>query len=114
VVAEVYRGGLDTDHARLAEWTAGAAALAPVSDRLVCFVHPADRAMLAEAGPPVVPDRLETTLTRLGADLGIEVLRWQDFDLAPVDFLDINHVNAATGRQRITSQIAQRVWQARI
>lgn len=110
VIAAVFQGGLDLDEARFAEWLAGAAALSTVTDRLVIFIHPADAAMLAEADAPVQPNRLEAAIRRIKEDLGVEVLRWQDFDLTPEDFLDINHVNATPGRGRLTRQLGHMLW----
>ena len=49
LIASAYLGRLAFSDAALSQWRAGAAALAAVSDRVLGFVHPADRAMLAEA-----------------------------------------------------------------
>lgn len=110
LIARAYQGALEIDEARLSEWFAGAEALLSVSDRLVCFVHPADIAMLTEVEVRQLPDRLADTLEHIADRLQIEVLRWWDFDLGSADFLDINHVNAVTGRDKVTRQLAERVW----
>ena len=41
--------------------------------------------------------------------LGIEVIPWESFDLEPADFLDINHMNARGGREKLSRQLAERV-----
>jgi hypothetical protein len=109
LIARAYLGEVAFDDRRLAAWGEGAAALGAVTDRLAVFVPPADAALLAEAGPPPAEDRLAALLTELGRERGLEVIDWRGFDLAPGDFLDINHMNAAPGRARLSRQLAARV-----
>ncbi len=109
VIASAYMGRLEMASERLSHWHAGARALAQVSDRVVCFVHPADRAMLAEMEDRSEGPHLRRELDRISRELGIEVLDWEQFDLASDDFLDINHTNAQRGRAKLTEQTARQV-----
>ena len=36
----------------------------------------------------------------------IETIPWRDFELEPDDFLDINHMNARGGRDKLSRQLA--------
>ena len=109
VIASAYMGRLEMAPARLSHWHAGARALAQVSDRVICFVHPVDRSMLAEMEDRSEGPHLRRELDRVSEELGIEVLEWGRFDLEPGDFLDINHTNAQLGRARLTQQLARLV-----
>lgn len=109
VIASAYMGRLEMAPARLSHWHAGARALAQVSDRVICFVHPVDRTMLAEMEDRSEGPHLRRELDRVSEELGIEVLEWERFDLEPGDFLDINHTNAQRGRARLTQQLARLV-----
>ena len=51
-------------------------------------------------------DRLIAFTSAIGEQLGIEVLSWETFDLEPTDFLDINHMNARGGREKLSRQLA--------
>ena len=109
VIASAYMGRLEMAPKALEQWHAGARALAQVSDRLVCFVHPADHTMLADMEDRSEGPNLRRELDRILCELGIEVLEWKQFDLGADDFLNINHTNAQQGRARLTTQIARRV-----
>ena len=51
-------------------------------------------------------DRLEAFIAEIGGTLGIDVLAWRSFDLQPDDFLDVNHMNARGGREKLSRQLA--------
>jgi len=50
-------------------------------------------------------------LTRFADDLsaahGIATIPWDTFNLEPDDFLDINHMNARGGREKLSRQLAE-------
>ena len=54
-------------------------------------------------------DRLIAFTDSIGERLGIDVLSWEMFDLEPADFLDINHMNARGGREKLSRQLAKMV-----
>ena len=45
-------------------------------------------------------------MRRIGEELGVKTLPWEQFDLEPADFLDINHMNARGGREKLSRQLA--------
>jgi hypothetical protein len=106
VIARVYLGDVEFDSTAAEHWYAGARAMQAVSDRVVCFVHPPDREMTSEIEDEVGGDALIEFTNGITADLGIEVLPWGSFNLAPEDYLDINHVNAQGGREKLSRQLA--------
>ena len=113
LIASAYLGRLDFAPASLAQWRAGAKALSEVSDRVVGFMHPADKAMLAEMEDSSEGPLLRQTLSRLERETGVEIMDWEGFDLGPADFLDINHANTQRGRARLTEQVAARLLKSR-
>jgi hypothetical protein len=78
---------------------------------LVVFVHPADREMLEELERRGGPDRLAEVLADGVGRLGAEVLPWQEFDLGPDCYLDINHMNARGGREELSRQLANMLFE---
>jgi hypothetical protein len=73
-------------------------------------MHPADRDMTDELEGSCGSDRLEEFIHGIRDKLGIEVLNWKWFDLEPGDFLDINHMNARGGREKLSRQLAAMVF----
>jgi len=111
VIAGVYVGEVEFDPAAVDNWFAGARALQSVADRLVCFLHPADREMTDELEGSVGSDRLDAFIKDIETRLSIDVIPWRAFDLEPGDFLDINHMNARGGREKLSRQLAGMVGQ---
>jgi len=109
LIATAYLGSLRLDPARLAEWERGLAALTRVSERVVVFVHPADKTMLSEMAGIGQGQVLVAALDRMAARHGVEILPWTDFSLDSSDFLDINHVNAGRGRENLSRQLARMI-----
>ncbi|NIS91390.1 MAG: amino acid adenylation domain-containing protein [Woeseiaceae bacterium] len=109
-IARAYFGEIDFDPVAIADWLRGGRALLEVADRLVVFVHPADREMLEELERSGGPDRLAEVLDDAVGRLGVEVLPWQEFDLAPECYLDINHMNARGGREELSRQLANMLF----
>jgi len=110
VIAGVYLGEVEFDQEAARNWYAGAKALQAVSDRMVCFLHPADRQMTDELAGTCDSDRLVAFTRDIAANLGITVLSWDAFDLEPGDFLDINHMNARGGREKLSRQLAEMIF----
>jgi amino acid adenylation domain-containing protein len=110
VIARAYLGGLEFSDASLETWLAGASALREVADRMLLFLHPADREMLDELRDSVGTDKLHRLTRELGEKLDAPLLPWEDFDLDPGDYLDINHMNARGGRDRLSRQLARLVF----
>ena len=110
-IARVYLGEIDFDPVAIAHWLRGGQALMDVADRLVVFVHPADREMLEELERRGGPDRLAEVLADGVGRLGAEVLPWQEFDLGPDCYLDINHMNARGGREELSRQLANMLFE---
>ncbi|MCO8146563.1 amino acid adenylation domain-containing protein [Rhodovulum tesquicola] len=109
VIATAYLGTLPLDPTRLAAWEQGLAALADVSDRVVVFVHPAEKAMLDELPDAARGQILTAALDRIAARTGAEILPWEAFALDSTDFIDINHVNGGQGRTKLSLQLARMV-----
>jgi amino acid adenylation domain-containing protein len=110
VIAGVYLGEVEFDQEAEDNWFTGARALQSVSDRMVCFLHPADREMTNELEGTCGSDRLVDFTRTIGENLGITVLSWDAFDLEPGDFLDINHMNAKGGREKLSRQLAKMIF----
>jgi hypothetical protein len=90
-------------------WFDAARALQAVAERLVCFIHPADRTMTDELKDGVSSDALTRFTQEIASTLGVEVLAWDTYDLQPDDFLDINHMNARGGREKLSRQLAAKL-----
>lgn len=105
-IARAYLGEIDFDPLRIADWLRGGRALMEVADRVVVFVHPADGEMLDEIERASGPDRLAEVIDNAVSGLGAEVLPWQEFNLGPDCYLDINHMNARGGREELSRQLA--------
>jgi len=110
VIARAYLGDVEFSDASLETWLAGARALREVSDRMLLFLHPADREMLDELRDDVATDKLHRLTRELGEQLDAPMLPWEDFDLDPADYLDINHMNARGGRDRLSGQLAAMIF----
>ena len=106
VIAGAYLGEVEFDDAAVKNWFDGARALQDVSGRLVCFLHPADQTMTDEIKGSCGSDTLVNFTRGIGDELGVTVLSWDAFDLEPDDFLDINHMNARGGREKLSRQLA--------
>ena len=106
VVAAAYLGDIEFERDAVAHWFDAARALQAISERMVCFIHPADRTMIDEIRDSISSDRLAQFIADVEATLGIKVLPWEAFELEPDDFLDINHMNARGGREKLSRQLA--------
>ncbi len=111
VIAGVYLGEVEFEPQAVEAWYAGARTLQSVADRVVCFLHPADREMTDEIRASCGGDALVNFTDEIAARLGIAVIPWESFDLEPADFLDINHMNARGGREKLSRQLAAKVAQ---
>ena len=109
VIAGSYLGEIEFDPESSKYWYAGARALQSVTDRVVVFVHPADKTMTDELKDEINSDVLENFIAEIRATLDVDVLPWEAFDLEPSDFLDINHMNARGGREKLSRQLAAMV-----
>jgi amino acid adenylation domain-containing protein len=105
-IAGAYLGEVEFDDAAVNNWFTGARALMAISERLVCFLHPADQTMTDEIKDSCGSDTLVNFTRSIADELGVTVLSWDAFDLEPHDFLDINHMNARGGREKLSRQLA--------
>ena len=110
VIAGAYLGEIDFNAGAVADWFDGASALQAVSDNMVCFLHPADRTMTDEVKDSFGSDRLTSFMADISERLGVTMLSWEAFDLQPADFLDINHMNARGGREKLSRQLAAMIY----
>ena len=110
VIAGAYLGEIEFDERAVKDWYDGASALQAVSDNMVCFLHPADRTMTDEIKDTCGSARLVAFTRDISDRLGISVLSWESFDLEPGDFLDINHMNARGGREKLSRQLAEMIY----
>jgi len=110
VIAGAYLGEIEFDQDSVGHWFDGARALQTISDRMVCFLHPADRTMTDEIKGTCGSDRLVDFADDIDRKLGVAMLSWEAFDLEPADFLDINHMNARGGREKLSRQLANMVF----
>ena len=106
VIAGAYLGEIEFESQAVEHWYSGARTLQQVSDQMVCFLHPADQSMTDEIEDSCGSDRLVRFTEAIGTTLGINVLDWRSFDLQPDDFLDVNHMNARGGREKLSRQLA--------
>ena len=106
IVAGSYLGEIEFEPDSVGHWFDGAEALQSVSDKLVCFIHPADKTMTDELKGELGSDVLEEFVSEINRKLDVEVLSWEAFDLGPSDFLDVNHMNARGGREKLSRQLA--------
>ncbi len=113
VIAGVYLGEVEFEPKAVDAWFAGARSLQSIADRVVCFLHPADREMTDELKDSCGGDALAGFTGDITAKLGIDVIPWESFDLEPDDFLDINHMNARGGREKLSRQLAAKVQDER-
>jgi hypothetical protein len=109
VVAAAYLGEIEFEPNAVNHWFDAARALQVIADRLVCFIHPVDRTMTDELKDEISSDTLLRFMRDISDRLGIEVLAWDGYDLEPDDFLDINHMNARGGREKLSRQLAARL-----
>lgn len=110
VIAGAYLGEIEFDQRAVKDWFDGARALQAVSDNMVCFLHPADSTMTDEIKDTCGSDRLKEFTHDIRERLGISMLSWEAFDLEPTDFLDINHMNARGGREKLSRQLAAMIF----
>jgi amino acid adenylation domain-containing protein len=106
LIARAYRGDFTIDRERFAAWKRGAVALKQVADRVVCFLPPADKAMLDEVPLVTGVDAMAKAIAEVTRDLSLGFIPADVFKLDRTDFLDINHANA-TGRQVLTRQLSE-------
>ncbi|MGI9201340.1 MAG: non-ribosomal peptide synthetase [Woeseiaceae bacterium] len=109
VIAAAYLGDIEFDSQAVEHWYAGARDLHSICDRMVCFVHPVDKAMTDEISDECGSDNLRDFIAAMSDRLGIEILPWTEFDLVPDDYLDVNHMNARGGREKLSRQLAQMI-----
>lgn len=110
VIAAAYLGDIEFDAQATQHWFAGGRALQSVCDRMVCFIHPVDSAMTDEIAGEVSSESLQEFIAGISNELGIDVLPWADYELEPGDFLDVNHMNARGGREKLSRQLADKVF----
>lgn len=108
-IAGVYLGVVEFAPGAVAAWFEGARELQAIANRVICFLHPADREMTDEIRDEVGGSALTDFAADIASKLGVEVLPWKSFDLEPSDFLDINHMNARGGREKLSRQLADKV-----
>jgi hypothetical protein len=106
IIAASYLGEIDFEQRSVEHWFNGARALQSIADEVVCFVHPADRSMVDELREECGTEKLAEFIRKINVELGIKTLPWEEFDLQPSDFLDINHMNARGGREKLSRQLA--------
>jgi hypothetical protein len=109
VIAAAYLGDIEFDSQAVEHWFAGARDLQSICDRMLCFVHPVDQAMTDEISGECGSENLREFISAMSDRLDIEVLPWTDFDLVPDDYLDVNHMNARGGREKLSRQLAQMI-----
>ena len=110
VIARAFLGDVEFEQQTIDEWLVGAHALQEISDSLICFVHPVDQQMTAELEDVPQSDILEIFAKDLLENQGIATISWQEFELVPGDFLDINHMNARGGREKLSRQLARKLF----
>jgi amino acid adenylation domain-containing protein len=110
VIARAFLGEVEFDQETVDHWLAGAAALQQISDSVICFVHPVDQQMTDEIKGTCGSDILTKFADDLSKNHGISTLPWEAFDLRPADFIDINHMNAHTGRGNLSRQLARMIY----
>jgi len=110
VIARAYLGEIEFASSSVDNWFAGAIALQEISDKVICFLHPADRLMTDELKDAHGSDKLERFANEVSNRLSIATIPWRTFDLSPDDFLDINHMNAHTGRGNLSQQLARMIY----
>jgi hypothetical protein len=106
VIARAFLGEVEFEQKTVDEWLAGAIALQEISDNVICFVHPVDQQMTSELKDTDGSDILTRFADDLSAGHGIATIPWHTFNLEPDDFLDINHMNARGGREKLSRQLA--------
>ena len=106
VIARAYLGDVEFEPGAVRHWFDGARALQVVSDRMVCFVHPAERTILDELAGKVTGDALTNLVRDIRERLGIDVLPWDAFDLQPDDFRDITHMRTQDAASKLSGQLA--------
>jgi acyl-CoA synthetase (AMP-forming)/AMP-acid ligase II len=107
IFTTAYLGEIDFEQRSVEHWFSGARALQSVTDQMVCFVHPADRIIIEKIKDECGTDKLDEFIRRISEELGVKTLPWDQFDLEPADFLDINHMNARGGREKLSRQLAE-------
>ena len=107
VIAAAYLGDIEFNAALVEDWYAAAADLQSVADAVVCFVHPADAAVIAQLPEDTGSDRLRDFLRGVTARTGMRVLPWQGFELESDHYFDVNHANARGGRERLSRQLVE-------
>ena len=109
VVANTFLGHVYFDAASLRYWLQGAEWLSHVSENVVAFIHPVDMKILETVSVPQ-GSKYESMLTILREASGIPVLDWERFILDESDFLNFNHVNAWSGMDKLTAQLAEAIF----
>jgi acyl carrier protein len=109
VVGKTYLGEVPFHKPAIQHWLAGARALQALQVPVAVFVHPLEPAQLqalAQA-PGARPKAFEQVLAAIAQASGWPILPWQGFALDTPDFLNINHVNPAPGRGKLSVQLAR-------
>jgi amino acid adenylation domain-containing protein len=109
VIARAFLGEVEFEQKTVDEWLAGAIALKEIADTVICFVHPVDQQMTNELTDVQGGDILTRFAKELSVSHGIATIPWDEFDLEPDDFLDINHMNARGGREKLSRQLAEKL-----
>jgi acyl carrier protein len=105
-VALTYLGNIRFRRTELKQWIAGAELLSRITGRVICFIHPANNAMLQTVETERRGECFDQLLHIIANQHKIEVLPWKSFELDDNDFLDINHVHPMTGRAKLSQQLA--------
>jgi amino acid adenylation domain-containing protein len=108
-VARAFAGDVAFAPSAIAHWAEGLKDLAPVARRTFCFIHPADKAMLAELPERQRGLRFEALKAALAELQPMKCIAWEDFDLVPADFQDVNHVTPRA-REKLSRQLARFVF----
>lgn len=108
-VAQTFLGNVDFRQDSINAWLRGARALSAVGKEMRGFIHPVDASIMATVLTPH-GDKLDKILKVLGDASNIPIIDWQSFVLEHEDFLDFNHVNARSGMDKLTEQLARRIY----
>jgi hypothetical protein len=105
-ILEIYSGKESFNESSIKIWQQSVQVLSSVSEKIVIFVHPINHDLAKNKKCENNTNYFANLIDRIKTEQNLEFIDMSDIKLDHSDFNDINHVNAFSGRPKITEYIA--------
>ncbi len=108
-IRDTFLGRVEMDETAVKTWLRGVEALEQVSERMCATIHPLNYPDLALERAANDSTRFTDLLNRVRKEAGLHIIPDSEYELAPDDFLDKNHMNCWQGRAKFSRQLTEKM-----